>query len=145
MNYQRLIRLPAPDFKRYTGITPDLFGRILEALKKAKLKNGGNKAGAKSKLSLENQLLLLLMYYREYRPFFHIGKDFGGSEATAWRIVTKIEDVLLQHPEFQLPKKEKLDSSSQVSFIIVDSTETPVQRPVNQQNKYYSGKKNDIL
>ncbi len=48
------------------------------------------------------------MYYREYRTFFHISKQYGISEicSVSWRIVTQTEQLLLQSPIFHLPGKK---------------------------------------
>jgi hypothetical protein len=45
---------------------------------------------------------------------------------------------------FKLPGKRVLASKNvELSFIVVDSTETPIERPKKGQKRYYSGKKND--
>ncbi|WP_407303251.1 transposase family protein, partial [Acinetobacter sp.] len=48
--------------------------------------------GKPAKLSLEDQVLLCLSYWREYRTLFHIATSCGVSEATASRIVRHVED-----------------------------------------------------
>jgi hypothetical protein len=42
-------------------------------------------AGGKPTLSVENQLLMVLEYWREYRTYFHIGQAYGISESAAYR------------------------------------------------------------
>ncbi len=86
--------------------------------------------GRPSKLSIENQLLMTLEYWREYRTYFHIGQTWGVNESTAYRIVRKIEDRLVSSRAFTLPGKKKLQQSSyKLEVVVVDVTETPVERP----------------
>ncbi len=41
------------------------------------------KTGRPSKLSTEDQLLITLEYWREYRTYFHLGNSWGVNESTA--------------------------------------------------------------
>lgn len=58
------------------------------------------KPGRPSKLGWEEQVLLTLEYWREYRTYFHIGKSWGIEESTAFRIIQKIENMLIRSGEF---------------------------------------------
>ena len=51
---------------------------------------------------------MMLMYHREYRTLLHIAADYGISEAQCWRIVTDLEDILIQSQAFRLPGKKAL-------------------------------------
>ncbi|KJV54740.1 DDE transposase family protein [Orientia tsutsugamushi] len=44
-----------------------------------------SKDGRKNKLNLEEQLLMVLEYLREYRTYFHIGQNYGISESLAYK------------------------------------------------------------
>jgi Helix-turn-helix of DDE superfamily endonuclease len=89
---------------------------------------------APSKLSVENQVLLTLEYLREYRTYFHIGQTWGINESTVFRIVRKIEEILIKAKEFRLPgKKQLLKLEEHREILVVDVTETPRERP--QKNK----------
>jgi len=86
--------------------------------------------GRPSKLSVEDQLPMLLMYYREYRPFLHIGLNYGISEVQCWRIVTQVESALIQSKAFRLPGKKQLHQSEmQWQAGVVDVSEHPIERP----------------
>jgi hypothetical protein len=54
-------------------------------------KTAGKKRGPKDKLSWYDKTLMMLMYYREYRTFAHVGASYHISEAQCWRIVTTLE------------------------------------------------------
>lgn len=88
------------------------------------------KPGRPSKLSLEDQLLLTLSYWREYRTLFHIATSYGVHESTAQRIVTRLEETLITSGRFSLPSKgELLAADHQLVVAVVDSTETQIERP----------------
>jgi hypothetical protein len=85
------------------------------------------KPGRPGKISLEDQLLMTLEYWREYRTYFHIGQSWGVNESTAYRIIRKIEDMLCKSRAFTLPGKKKLSSSEyQIEMIVIDVTESPI-------------------
>lgn len=52
------------------------------------------KPGCPAKLNLEDQVLVALQYWREYRTYFHIASDWGVSESTVCRVVHKVETTL---------------------------------------------------
>ena len=57
----------------------------------SKHKVPGKKRGPKSTISIRDQVLMLLMYYREYRTFFHAASSYGISESQCWKIITGLE------------------------------------------------------
>ena len=112
MRWKEVAQLKAAAFKRMVGVQRNTFDKMLSEIRKfslpSKHKIPGNKRGPKPKLCKEDELLMLLMYYREYRTFFHIGADYGVSEAQCWRIITGTEKLLMQSGQFHLPGKKKL-------------------------------------
>lgn len=88
------------------------------------------KGGPKRKLSVEDMLLLALEYLREYRTYFHVGTSFGVSESQAQRIHRWVEEELIKDKRFHLPgRKELLKSDCEFEVIIVDASESPIERP----------------
>jgi hypothetical protein len=86
--------------------------------------------GRPPKLRRADQLLMTLMYWREYRTEFHIGLAYDVSEATVCRTIKKIEDVLIKSKQFHLPGKKVLQPSDTViEVVLVDVTEQPIERP----------------
>ncbi len=104
------------------------------------------RSGRPSKLSLEDQLLLTLMYWREYRTQFHIAQSYGIHEANANRIIRKVEGALAASGAFKLPGKRvaRADEGVEVSFVIVDVTETPIERPKKSKGSATAAKSDDI-
>jgi len=86
--------------------------------------------GGQPKLTVEDQLLLTLEYWQEYRSYFHIGQSWGFHESTVCQIVHRIEDILMQSPKFHLPGKKELRSNeTEVEAVIIDVGESPIERP----------------
>jgi len=125
MRYETVQTLKEEDFKRSTGVQRNTFEKMLEVVKK-----GLRDFGRPPKLSRADQLLMTLMYWREYRTEFHIGLTYGVSEATVCRTVKKVENVLIQSKQFHLPGKKALQPSDTViEIVLVDVTEQPIERP----------------
>jgi hypothetical protein len=56
-----------------------------------------------------------------------------------------VEDTLAKDGTFALPGKKTLKrKSGSIEYIVVDVTESPINRPKKNQKEYYSGKKNAI-
>ncbi len=72
------------DFKRAVGVQRDIFDIMLEEVKK-NIRDFGHPP----KLSRTDQVLLTLMYWREYRTEFHIGISYGISESVVYRTIKK--------------------------------------------------------
>jgi hypothetical protein len=86
--------------------------------------------GRPTKLSRADQILLTLMYWREYRTEFHIGLAYGVSESTVCRTIRKIENILTKSNQFHLPGKKVLQlRNSLIEMVLVDATEQPIERP----------------
>jgi hypothetical protein len=86
--------------------------------------------GRPPKLSRADQLLMTLMYWREYRTQFHIAQAYGISESAVCRTIQKVEEALINSGQFTLPGKKALQPSDTViEIVVVDVTEQPIERP----------------
>ena len=65
---------------------------------------------------------MVLMYWREYRTFEHIGETYGVSEATVCRTVKQFENILIKDKRFHLPGKKALTQSETVFELIAAQT-----------------------
>ena len=125
MFYADLRTKPDGVFKRLTCVRPATFQDMCQSLE-----THLSGRGRKPKHSLEDRLLLTLMYWREYRTFVHIGQTYGLSESAVCRTVHAVEGALLRSGQFTLPGKKTLSKSgSSFEVIVVDATECPVERP----------------
>ncbi|WP_425378516.1 helix-turn-helix domain-containing protein [Spiroplasma endosymbiont of Polydrusus pterygomalis] len=115
-------------------------------LKEAELKKF-KKGGKANKLSLENRLLMTLSYWREYRTYFHLGKIFGISESNCYRNIKLIENTLIKHPDFQQLDEQKtlINKYFNDKTIIIDATETAIQRPKKDKKNTIPEKRKSIL
>ena len=76
MDCERLFGLSDDQFRRSTGVKPATFEKMTAILNKAHtLKK--LKGGRPNKLSIEKQLIMSLMYWREYRTYMHCSLSFG--------------------------------------------------------------------
>lgn len=122
-----------PNFKRLTGVKRNTFKLMVREVKKHDdkiFKKKGNNRSHPFKLSVENQVLMMLMYYREYRTMYHIGETYGIHESNVSKNISRIENILKKCKKFELPGKKKLSGTNhQYEVIIVDATESPIERP----------------
>lgn len=102
--------------------------------------NRASRRGNKSPLCMEDWVLILLRYYREYVTYLSIAADVGISESAVCRIVKKAEEVLIKSELFHVPGKKALRSEMSYEVIVVDATETEIERP----KKNDSIKRNDV-
>lgn len=120
-------------FKRLTGVRCSTFEKMVEVVgKHMALSRRHPTRGAPAKAAVEDQLLMMLMYYREYRTFLHTATSYGYSESQGWRIVRRMEDILVKSGVFRLPGKKallKMEAGSLGKIVIVDVGESPVERP----------------
>ncbi|WP_171264138.1 transposase family protein [Acinetobacter sp. ANC 4973] len=75
----------------------------------------------------------------KYQTLFHVATSYSILEPTASRVVSH-EDCLIQSNLFNLAKNLPKGEGIDCNVLIVDATETPIQRP-KKQKKSYSGKK----
>lgn len=129
MSYEQVKDLRPAEFKRYCGVQPETFHRMVEVVSHHLYKKR-RVSGRPMKLSVEDQVLMTLEYWREYRTFFHLARSWGLHESSIWRTIRRVEDILTKSRAFKLPGKKKLQPSDhQIEFIVVDVAETPVERP----------------
>lgn len=135
MKYENIKEYDEKQFRRITGVKRATFEKIVEILKKSYAEKH-RRRGRKPKLSIENQLLAALEYWREYRTYAHIAASYGIAESNIYRNIKWIEETLIKDGTFSLPgKKELLRSDVTYEVILIDATETPVERPKkNKEN-----------
>ncbi len=139
MRYEAIEHLKDSDFKRLTGVQRETFERMLNVVEK-----GLRNFGRPTKLNRADQLLMTLMYWREYRTEFHIAQSYGVSESTVCRTIQRVENVLVRSGKFRLPGKKALQSSDTVfEVILVDVSEQPIERPKKAKNGITVAKRSD--
>ena len=135
-------KLSANRFKRLTGVQKRTFKQMVELVKNEEKKK--KKSGCPCKLRIEDQVLMTLQYLREYRTQYRIGTDWGVSESTVCRITQKIENILIRSGVFSLPgKKELRQKETEEKVVVMDVTESPIEKPKENQKSFYSGKQKE--
>lgn len=104
MNFEEAKKLNPAEFKRFFGVLPQTYEKMVEIVKDHEEKK--KKSGRPSELSPENRILMTLEYYRNYPTFFHLSKVWRISESTVCRNLQKIEEILIRSGHFSLPGKK---------------------------------------
>jgi len=88
---------------------------------------------------------MTLEYLREYRTYFHIGQSYEVSESTAYKVVRWVEDTLIKNPSFVLPgRKALLKSDMTYEMLLIDATESPIERPKKNKSIFTPVKRKSI-
>ena len=128
MSYEQVKNLEATEFKRLCGITPATFEQMVKVVAAEKVL--AKKSGRPSKLSVKDQVLMTLEYWREYRTYFHIGVSWGLDETNVLRTVRKVEQILIKSGLFNVGGKRKVkESDLEMDVLVVDVAEHEVERP----------------
>ncbi len=144
MKFDQIKELEDERFRRLTGVKKGTFSKMVDILSQADgLKK--SKGGRKNKLNLEEQLMMTLEYLREYRTYFHIGQNYGISESSAYKAVKWVEDTLVKHPNFALPgRKALMKSDMNYEVVLIDATESPIERPKKNKNSIIQERRKGI-
>lgn len=128
MLYQQLQVLNPIAFRRACGVKRETFLAMTQVLSPDLERHG--KRGGQNRLSVEDQLLIALQYWRQYRTQFDIGLEFGVSEATVCRTIEKVEALLVKSGRFRLPGKRQLQQSeASWEVVVIDVSEVAIERP----------------
>lgn len=128
-------------FRRLTGVKKATFKEMLDVLEAAEAKKKAF-GGRPSKVPVRGQLLMMLEYWREYRTYLHIAQSRGISESAAYKSIRWCEDTLIKSGQFTLPGKKALrESGRNYEVVLVDVTETPVERPKKSSDVAIRGRR----
>ncbi|MEP0960064.1 transposase family protein [Microcoleus sp. FACHB-1515] len=133
MRYKELNSLGETEFKRLCGVSRSTFGEMVEVSRPHLERQG--QPGGQNKLDVEDQLLITLEYWREYRSQFHIGVSWGVHETTVGRIVKKVEDLLVKCGKFCLPNQRQMYQPRwEWKVMMVDVSEMEIKRLKKTRN-----------
>jgi hypothetical protein len=128
-------------FKRLYGVKPGTFEKMRLILQK-KYDTLHQNGGKPPKLTVKDKLSITLIYLREYRTMDSIAAEYGVCKGTVCLSIQWVEDTLAEDGMFALPGKKALRrKSASIKYVVVDVTESPINRPEKDQEAYYSGKK----
>ncbi len=133
MKYEMLKGYSNTKFRRITGVKRETFQKMVDILQRAYAEKH-RRRGRTPKLSIEDLLLATLEYLREYRTYAHIAASYGIAESNIYRGIKWVENTLIRDGTFSLPgRKAPLKSDIEYEVVLVDATESPIERP--QKNK----------
>lgn len=146
LNIEKLSKRPKV-FHSLCGMSPDQFNSLLKKLEplwqKAELKRKSWKGrkrkiggGNKYKLSLEQMLFILLLYYRTYTNHIFLGMIANVDDSRICRYFSKLEPVLAKI--FKISQKKINLTEDEILELIVDATEQETEK---RKGTGYSGKK----
>jgi transposase len=130
--YEKAIQLSDKDFKQVIGVKKPTYEEMLAELRTAYAEKH-RRRGRHSKLSLEDILFMALTYWRQYVTQKELAFEFEIGEATVHDWIVWVEDTLVKCKKFRLPGKKALLDDTEIEIVLVDVTESPVERP--QKNK----------
>ena len=141
--YKKIKEWDEKRFVRLTGVSKVTFEQMVKLLKEHEERRK-KVSGRPSKLCYEDQILMMLEYLREYRTYYHISTDYEISESNCYRMIRRAEDILIKSKIFKLPMKNRLMSDMDIEVVLIDATETPIERPKKSKNTTTQGRKSDI-
>jgi len=126
--YEKASKLKDKDFKQIIGVQKATFKEMVEVLRVAYAEKH-KRRGRHSKLPLEDQLFLSLKYWRQYVTQKELAFEFEVGEATAHDTIVWVENTLVKSGKFNLPGKKALCEDAEIEIVLVDVTESPIERP----------------
>ena len=167
MKAAQLKRRPG-HLQNFTGLSVEQFEKLVEALRAevsrsqglAKPRQRAVGGGQKTKLELEDQVVVTLMYYRLYLTQVLLGYLFDLDDSNVSRVINRLQPLLLE--VLPLPLRERLLFTAdeqkprrriatldelfrkhpEFKEVLVDATEQEVPKPKDKAKRkgHYSGK-----
>jgi hypothetical protein len=127
--FEKTTKLKDEDFKQIIGVKRETFTEMAGVLTEDYLRRHSN-GGRPPSLTIENRLCLALKYWRQYVTQKELAFEFEVGEQTVRDTIVWIEDTLIKSGKFALPgKKVLLDPDNDIEIVLVDVTESPIERP----------------
>lgn len=148
---KRLLGISYEQFDKLVNLAKQLHEHQIELREKEKVRINRQGGGNKSKLSVEDQILLTIIYLRHNPTFQMLGIQFKISESTAhytfnyWQSILEkaLPSSLLEQVKKYLSEAEWIQEIIAEIELTVDSWESNRERPTDyqEQKKCYSGKR----
>lgn len=142
MRFEVVQNLNDEAFRRLTGVKRTTFAKMVEIVEQELPGNKSGK-GRPNRLPVQDMILMTLEYLREYRTYFHISTNYGISESNCYKKIRFVEDALIKSGEFSLPgRKALLKSDMEYEIILIDATESSIERPKKNKKGTTQAKRN---
>lgn len=126
--YEKSMRLNNVNFKQLIGVTKETYEEMLGEMQVAYAAKH-RRRGCHAKLSLEDIMFMSLKYWRQYITQKELAFEFEVGEATVHDWIVWTEDILVKCGKFRLPGKKVLLEDADIEVVLVDVTESPIERP----------------
>lgn len=139
ISYNKISRHPKIFF-RLLGVRKeefDILASKLEVQWEQKVLNKYKRPGRNYKLTIQQMLMMLLLYYRTYSTQMQIGFMFGIDDSRVCRIIKILEPLVARIVAIKKNRTLSYEESAQ----LIDVTEQAIERPSKKQKNYFSGKK----
>jgi hypothetical protein len=126
------------------GVEIKTFNKMKEILEK-EYKKMHKRGGSHPKMSVEDKLYAALKYLREYRTMESIGGGYGVNKSTICESIQWVENTLKKDGAFKLPDKKVMkETAGTIEYVVIDVTESPVNRPKKTKNPVIQAKRSGI-
>jgi hypothetical protein len=144
LRFENVKNLKPEEFRRLTGVKIETFKKLLEIINEA-IKAKKIRGGRPNKLCAADMILRTLEYLREYRTYFHISTNYSISESNCYENIRFVESTLMKSKEFNLPGRNALlKTDMDYEVILVDATESPIERTKKNKDNTILAKRNVI-
>lgn len=134
------LELKYEQFRQICGVLPQTFQAMVSCV--ISHKQRGKKTGRLGSLCFEDQVFVLLEYYRDYPSMTKLGMEYEVNPTTVGRVIKRVEKILVASEDFKLPSKRKLQTTNlSIEAVIVDATEMQVQKPKRRKFKLKKNQK----
>jgi hypothetical protein len=128
VRYEAAKNLEPEEFKRLCGVSFATFEQMVKVVVAEKVL--AKKSGRPSKLRIEDQILMTLQYWREYRTYFHMEGDWELDETNVLRNVRKVENILINSGMFNVVGKKQVELLElETETLVIDVAEHEIERP----------------
>lgn len=138
--YNKATKLSDKDFKQIIGVAKETFDAMVEILEVAYVEKH-KRRGRHTKLSVTDQLFMSLKYWRQYVTQKELAFEFEVGEATVHDYIIWVENTLVKSVTFSLPGKKVLYEDNDIEVVLVDVTESPIERPQKNNEHGTQGKR----
>ena len=138
-NIKQILKYSDRRFKHIFGVSKRVF-KIMETIISKEFKIKKINGGRKRKYSTPILLTIFLKYYRHYITMDYLTTQYDYRESSICKIISRIEQILINCEKLTVKGKNKLKNLRNTKLVI-DVTESEIERPKKNQKDYYSGKK----
>jgi TolA-binding protein len=130
--------------KKATGLEMKQFQELSSQIRQVEKRNKSEEnrmrsagGGRKPKLSFDEQVLLVLFWYKLYLPLWLLGLIASLDSSNVSRLIDKYKRLIEEAADPEL--EERMANLKEGSEISIDATEQRIRRPSRKQKCYYSG------